>query len=108
MIASIEIISDNRVDIRFEDVFCGAYNHDFYIKVVGESFSDLINKLILTLAKIDVRMPILQLNNSPEILTEANLLKLQIFEAMHQLATESKIEYDGNTDVRLVIRKELN
>ena len=108
MIASIEIISDNRVDIRFEDVFCGAYNHDFYIKVVGESFSDLINKLILTLAKIDVRMPNLQLNNSPDIFTDSNLLKLQIFEAMHQLATESKIEYDGNTDVKLVIRKEVN
>ena len=108
MIASIKIISDNRVDIRFEDVFCGAYNHDFYIKVVGESFSDLINKLILTLAKIDVRMPNLQLNNSPDIFTDSNLLKLQIFEAMHQLATESKIEFDGNTDVKLVIRKEVN
>ena len=108
MIASIEIISDNRVDIRFEDVFCGAYNHDFYIKVVGESFSDLINKLILTLAKIDVRMPNLQLNNSPDIFTDSNLLKLQIFEAMHQLATESKIDFDGNTDVKLVIRKEVN
>lgn len=108
MIASIKIISDNRIDVRFEDIYCGAYNHDFFIKVVGESFSDLINKLILSLAKIDVRMPNLQLNNSPDIFTDSNLLKLQIFEAMHQLATESKIEYDGNTEVRLVIRKEVN
>ena len=108
MIASIKIISDNRVDIRYEDVFCGAFNHDFYVKVVSDTLTDLINKLILTLAKIDVRVPNLQLNNSPEILTDANILKLQIFEAMHQLATESKVDFDGNTDMKLVIRKELN
>lgn len=108
MIASIKIVSDNRVDIRYEDVLCRAFNHDFYIKLQAENLTELINQIILNLAKIDVRLPNLQLNNSPELDHDANKLKLQIFEAMHQLITTGKIEFDGNTDVKLVIKKELN
>jgi len=108
MIASIKIISDNRVDIRYEDILCKAYSHDFFVKVIADSLPDLIDKIILTLAKIDVRTPYVQKNNSSETISDADSLKLQIFEAMHQLATLSKIDFDGNKDIKLVIKKEFN